>query len=236
MPDFWDSKQQASKLTSLFMEFVRKRLSSLRKREPEYGLVAPRSEVYTADIDDLVERFATSLYVSSYLFGDRFPVVHSSGGSIPIDLSRVVGPGRSRLIDLIERAARFLPPPRPLFRQSPFVQLKIKYEEPREVESIFQNSLFDFLYTRFEARESDVSEQPGRLFEVRTSTHGLRVNYSTVFLFDPYQVFGSPTSPVRAWIQPGNYYFGAVGPGIPLWFDMESKYEIPRMSHAQLQI
>jgi hypothetical protein len=54
------------------------------------------------------------------------------------------------------------------------------------------------------------------------------------FEFDPYVAFGSPTSPVRRWIQPGNYYFGAVGPGVPLQFDM-TKHDVMQVDYAALE-
>lgn len=74
---------------------------------------------------------------------------------------------------------------------------------------------------------------PGLFFEVRTRTPGLRVYYHPSYWHDTNTVFGQPSSPVRGFIKPGRYVFGAMGHGSPLRFEPD-EYEIPPLTSAQL--
>jgi hypothetical protein len=99
--------------------------------------------------------------------------------------------------------------------------------------SFFEERLFDFLNTRFGER---TASRPGCEFEVTTDTDGLTVYYSPVFILEDDLVFGEPTNPVREWLHPGNYYFGADGPCVTRRFDTSRKYEVPRLGKAHLHI
>lgn len=109
----------------------------------------------------------------------------------------------------------------------------IKHVAPAEAISLFRQRLTTFLTVRFSARQSNISANPGLNFRVITQGVGLRVHWSPAYFFDPNNVFGSPTSPVDSWIQPGKYIFGAAGPTFPLKFE-SAQFDIPPLAQATL--
>jgi hypothetical protein len=247
MPNHRDSEERAASLARFFAERAaevgsfrsEERGSAFEIRRYEQGIfsrISPKVDVYTADVVNLTERFSRSLILTNAMFAGEFPVVIGPEGPIPIDMSSVLGRGpfdvRRLEFELDTRSFIDFP----WAHRAPFSRMRLENLAVDEALSVFQRHLFGFLYTRFEARESDISEKPGRLFTVTTDTEGLRVHYSTAFIFEPDHVFGEPTNPVRGWLQPGNYHFGAMGSGVELWFDMKGKYDVPRQDKAHLRI
>jgi hypothetical protein len=109
----------------------------------------------------------------------------------------------------------------------------IKHVSSADAVSYFRERLVAFLTVRFSARQSNISTNPGLKFRVMTQGIGLRVHWSPAYFFNPHNVFGSPTSPVDAWIQPGKYIFGAVSPTFSLKFDV-AEFDVPPLTEATL--
>lgn len=192
-------------------------------------MVPPRAEIVTADAASSAERFAQTLSVARFALDDQVPAIETEEGPVPIDLTAVFD-AASLSRSVLQQSVRHLLSTS-LFRGLGVVAVR----SDQAIES-FRGGLVAFLFNRFEARENDDSERPGRIFQVTADTEGLRIHYSPAFIFERDRIFGAPTNPVRSWIHPGNYYFGAAGPTVPLWFDMAAKYEIPRVSKAHLHV
>ncbi len=84
----------------------------------------------------------------------------------------------------------------------------------------------DFLISRFSARRPYLSRSPGIRFKVVSQCPGERVHYSPAYFQKVSTVFGSPTTPVKAWIQPGRYTFSVVGSSGQMRFD-PGHYSVP---------
>jgi hypothetical protein len=107
----------------------------------------------------------------------------------------------------------------------------------------FEEELVNFLSIRLRAQRSILrhfgywkaisDKSPGLRFRVVTQRHGLRVHYTPSYFVSAWNVFGSPTSPVDGWIQPGRYKFGAMGANFPLRFD-PGDFDIPPLREAHL--
>ena len=231
LPMHDDSGANARQLADLFVDYVlassKATLTSERPRPRT--MVLPRAEIVTADAASSTERFAQTLAVARFALDDQVPAVETQEGPVPIDLTAafdVASYSRSVLQDSV----------RHLLGASLFRSIGLIAVRSDQAVEAFRRGLVAFLFNRFEARESDDSERPGRLFQVTADTEGLRVHYSPAFLLERDRIFGAPTNPVRSWIHPGNYYFGAAGPQVTLWFDLAAKYEIPRVSKAHLHV
>jgi len=184
------------------------------------------------EIDDItpsVERLARTLAIARVALDNRVPAVNTHYGPMSIDLSEVVSDSRNQRTTLLESVKQLL-------SAVMFRRLDVVFIDRARALWYFREGMFSFLYERFEARDRSESDRPGRLFEVTTNTEGLRVHYSPAFILERDRVFGEPTNPVSSWIQPGCYYFGAMGPNVDLWFDMDAKYEIPRTGRAHLNV
>jgi hypothetical protein len=232
---FEDSRQKARELAVScrdyainWREHVAVFLESPSASRTRMPLTLPRQDIFTGDIIEASERFALTLALSQAIFGDAVGVVRAVTSMIPIDMTTALLRGR------ITGSKVQRPTIGDFFGQPPFDKLGVQTASQLEAARFFHDGLSRFLYTRFEARESDISDKPGCLFTVTANTEGLRIHYSKAFIFDPHHVFGSPTNPVRRWLQPGDYYFGAIGPEQPLWFDLQSEYEVPEITHAHL--
>jgi hypothetical protein len=189
-------------------------------------------DIYVADVEAAADRFDAQLqFCLRFKLG--FPCVFIPA-LVPVDwssiipslktdswrwLTRVAEPGR------FEKAWHSLPS---------FGRFGgIKLVRPLDALRSLREGLVQFLTVRFSARKSNISAGPGLRFRVITRTHGLRVHWSPAYFFNPNNVFGSPTSPVDGWIQPGKYKFGAVGPNFPLRFD-SATFNIPPLTQATL--
>jgi hypothetical protein len=118
-------------------------------------------------------------------------------------------------------------------------RFRASVHDPIEVKGFIKNRLTQFLTPRFRAYkppEPSTTAFTGLRFQVNTAKHGLRVHYSPAYFYDPTNVFGSPTSPVVEWIQPGRYLFGVIDHGELMPRFDPAEFDIPTHTHAQLVI
>lgn len=189
-------------------------------------------EIYAADVEAAVDRFdAQTKFCNEHQIG--FPCI-SLPAPIPVDWSNLFAFFGHDIWPNLQAPKKY-----EWFNQtgsslSLFNRLGgIKHVSFADATSYFRERLLTFLTVRFSARESNISTNPGLTFRVITQGIGLRVHWSPAYFFNPHNVFGSPTSPVDAWIQPGKYIFGAVGPTVSLQFDA-AEFDIPPLTQATL--
>jgi hypothetical protein len=105
-------------------------------------------------------------------------------------------------------------------------------------ENGFKEGLRRFLKSRVfpaDTRASPPHASGGFMFEVSTNSAGLRVHYSPAFFINSRTVFGLPSTPVQARLQPGRYVFGAYPPDCGYWSNEE--YDVPgTTSKAHLDV
>lgn len=217
-----DHADQARKLTNSLLE-------GIGNVERQY---CPTSlDIFVADVEADIDRLNLQL---SYCYDHRlsYPCLDDfNSGPVPLDMTFVVEMflwsfdsfSYHSALELLRRNASF------------FDNWQLRYSEysADEVVGFLNTRLFDFLTTRFSARQSNISTRPGLPFRVITQRHGLRVHYSPSYAMKPSRVFGSPTSPVDSWIQPGKWKFGAVGPNFKLRFD-PADFDVPPLTEAHL--
>lgn len=223
-------------MTATLLEQVRVAVDPRSGRETAFvGTVVSleASEIYTADVEFSLDRF-----VHQYLFargrGLPLPGIAVGDTIVPVDLFAL-----PMLVDIHEY--RYYWDFFPYWIESGGIYrgtqpLELIPLSPNKALTSLESALHEFLAVRFSARESNISQKPGLQFEVKTTTSGLRVHYSPAYLVNFNTVFSSPSSPVKQWIQPGRYIFGAVGPNTPLQFDFISHYSVPYDTKARLFI
>jgi hypothetical protein len=194
--------------------------------------VAESLDIYTADVEAAVDRFdAQTKFCNEHKIG--FPCV-SFPIPIPVDWSNLFALFGHNIWPNLKAPQKY-----EWFNQigsssSLFNNLGgVKHAGTADATSYFRQRLTAFLATRFSARQSNIATNPGLKFRVNTQGIGLRVHWSPAYFFNPHNVFGSPTSPVDAWIQPGKYIFGAVGSAFPLQFD-PAEFDVPPLTEATL--
>jgi|FLYL01.1.fsa_nt_gi hypothetical protein len=228
--------EQAKRLTERLLRIV----ENIGQQEPEYSL-EPQG-IYIADVEAAVERFAWQLWACRE-FGYGFPCLElEEAEPVPVDILGPYGPDTWRfwppwlerywletmhlLWEAWRRGRRAKRPPH-------IFDFKISEHSLSETKGFFASHLVSFLTSRFRAQQFSGSASPGLRLKVVTHRHGLRVHYSPAYFFNPWNVFGSPTSPVYGWIHPGRYMFGAMGPRFPLTFD-PANFDIPPCTEARL--
>ena len=100
--------------------------------------------------------------------------------------------------------------------------------EPDRAESGFRRGLQRFLATRLfpaHGKPAGPTAPVGYDFEVATKTPGLQINYSPAYFVNRNLVFGVPSTPVRQYMQPGRFIFGAYPPDEGYWSSPE--YDVP---------
>jgi hypothetical protein len=192
--------------------------------------------IFQADVEADVERF--SLQVKFCLDNERlFPcLVMASGDPLPIDFTFGAGfytsPGPQwNLICHYDTHRIFLDIQGQCF-EGPTVYSRAF--PPEETKGFFKSRLQRFLASRFKSTEEAESDRPGLPLRVVTRKSGLRVHYSPAYFFNPALVFGSPTSPVSGFIQPGRYIFGVVGGDLPKPTFISAEYDIPPTEEVHL--
>ncbi|QDU66248.1 hypothetical protein Pla86_13140 [Planctomycetes bacterium Pla86] len=201
-----------------------------------------KRDVFLADVELSVERFRSMLYQLREAGVGEIPCLIRSGGDpVAIDWSTQLemagfyesnrlsthdlGLRRGHIADLLNHlASRWFSSP-----STPATQLVSSGELLRS----FSRRLVDFLQARFDARRSDISGDPGMRFTVHANRNGLRVFYSPAYFVCPHTVFGSPTSPVVQWLQPGRYIFALEEPGGLTYWD-HGEYDVPPRHTATL--
>jgi len=204
----------------------------LKNIDGKRDYVSQSLDIYTADVEAAVDRFdAQTKFCNQFKIG--FPCILLSE-PIPVDWSNLFA---FFGLDILSK----LKPPQ---KYDWFNQVgsslalvgnwgTVTHISSADAISYFRTGLVRFLTVRFSARQSNISTNPGLQFRVITQGIGLRVHWSPAYFFNPQNVFGSPTSPVDAWIQPGKYMFGAVGPNLSLQFD-PAMFDIPPLTQATL--
>jgi hypothetical protein len=230
-----DAETAAQTLTVQLMAIVDKATAVSQNSVSVAAMVCAPMDIYTADVEFAVQRFAFTIAVCKQN-NIRVPIVSSGAFRIPIDITAGISFENYALWEPIAGRSVLEPHLPSLFGIPVLSQDEVSVVDSGEAVQLFRGGLQSFLTARFKARQSNISQKPGLLFTVSTVTLGLRVHYSPAFFFNPNNVFGSPTTPVSAWIQPGKYVFGAVGPHTPLKFDMQAHYTIPPQTDAQLNI
>jgi hypothetical protein len=211
-------------------------LNNIGTGERQY--TSEKLDIYLADVESTVDSFDLQLrLLRRYELG--FPsIVHQETEPIPISIAGIFWPNWFvSEIQFEPFLEEFLFMPRRvwleisgrLYENSGF---KVELMEYEKTIQYLRRGLEQFLATRFSARRSDISQSPGLFFRVFTRRRGLRIHYSPSFFIE-WRVFGSPTSPVGGWIQPGLYKFAAVGHRFPFTVD-PGDYEIPPRTEAHL--
>jgi hypothetical protein len=170
----------------------------------EYTSVA--ADVPLADVEADVQSFRNGLLYQRHVTQGVVCRETPSGPPIPIDIFdfwRVVMPSTPFPRHAVEAAG-----------------LATMLTSAEEAISFFTARLNDFLTTRFAARESDISRNPGYQIEVHTHHFGERVHYSPAYFQKISTVLGSPTTPVTGWIQPGPYTFSVMKAGGQIAYDI----------------
>ena len=240
------------RLTSLFMQKLERDIKYFRYSDESRGMLtssvrAPEplridSRIHLADCEATAERFAYTFSLCERFHTRGFPVLPTEDGPVPIILS---SPDTTTpTVQLLQVRQRFAE----ITLQQVLFGRPVFFASFSDITNTFQHGLTSFLRTRlsydiesptfFGAIRPGTGNQgpPGRLFEVTTSTEGLTVYYSPAFVVQDDLVFGFPTNPVKEWLHPGNYYFGASGPGVAPFFDTDNKYEVPRLGRAHLHV
>ena len=201
-----------------------------RLESPEAVATTERVEIPLGDVETTVDRFGAQYRLLQRMDESLPCLVTGLGVPVPIDLG--VDPFPASFVEsfLDFRGGPYLRYfPRDYGRD--FFELtderRLEFVPPYVAAGFFRERLAAFLTSRFEARGSDISEDPGIRVQVDTRSHGLRVHYSPAYFFNPSSVLGNPTTPVVRWIQPGRYVFGASVPGRQPRFEMHAEYDIP---------
>lgn len=210
-----------------------------RKQQREYEYKPVRSSFFLADVESDAQVFSHQLAMAVDE-GDGFPCIASPNSPpIPIDVLDFF-----RGATYLYRGRLPFPPYPPFnfmlkeFRYllKDFVagpKFEIFQVDPFRTVAFFRAHLSDFLASRFSARGPYISKSPGIRFTVATQCPGERVHYSPAYFQKVSTVFGSPTTPVKAWIQPGRYTFSVVGVNGQMRFD-PGQYAVPPSKSAHL--
>jgi len=201
----------------LARSLTRKLMSADRAEAVRY--TEDERQIYLTDVRSDVLKFRNAKYV---LYGDsmRFPCLVAQGlpGPIPIFLGfenslfamiRRGSPNwlRHWTYEVSSNVLEFLAAERPL---TLVPDTRIELLDVETTEKYFSEGLEHFLAVRFDARQSDISAEPGHFFTVYTKSRDLTIHISPAYAIDPYLSFGDQLSPeVSQYVQPGRWIFGA---------------------------
>lgn len=189
--------------------------------------------LFTADIEASIDRFSVQLALCRRE-GLGFPCfLDPESDPVPMDWSENIDlVGESCVRSFSDRrlaSYKGLSPADFLPRGQPYALY-----EPSKVVEFLRRGLTTFLTARFRGGGGpNLYMSSGLKFTVITKRDGLRVHYSPSYFLSWGNVFGSPTSPVFGWIQPGRYKFGAIGRGFPFRFD-SADFDVPPQTQAHL--
>lgn len=105
---------------------------------------------------------------------------------------------------------------------------RIELVSTEQARESFTSRLIRFLGLRINDVEGSSEGSPGYVFKVYTNSHSLRIHYSPAYFINYNLAFGSPTTPVSGYLQPGRYTFGAYPNDY--WDGVE--YDIPGPQHS----
>jgi len=117
-------------------------------------------------------------------------------------------------------------------------KIDLQYTAHEKAVSGFLTRLRGFIETRLPpSLPPPPRSKKGYEFRVETASSGLRVHVSDAYYFDPHQLFAWPTTPVKGFLDPGIYIFGAAARfGEQVVFDETVEYRIPDHTGARLEI
>jgi hypothetical protein len=202
---------------TLARSLARKLISADRPEVLRY--TKDEREIYLTDVRSDVGKFQNAKHAMSS-YGMQFPCLVARGlpGPIPIFLgfeNSLFAMARSRpqnwfgpwtyeayysVLNLLSTDRRLTLDP----------DTRIQLLDVETAEKYFSESLERFLAVRFDARQSNISAEPGHLFTVHTDSPHLTIHISPSYAIDPYLSFGDQLSPeVSQYVQPGRWIFGA---------------------------
>jgi len=195
-------------------------------------------DIYLGDVAELSREFARALRIHEW-YGLPFPCIkspmlpHAIPLSIGIEDSLLFDAPRFQIRLHDEWAFRI---DRYLKYRSTTSDVIIESSSTEQVRELFFRGMQRFLAVRFSARQSNISARPGFLFEVETDTSGLIVVYGGASYLKA-RPFQAPTTPVRQWIQPGGWIFGAATSSpVPRWDPAMLQYDVPPDNKAKIKI
>lgn len=152
------------------------------------------------------------------------PVVRMNDDYVPVDLGIAnMGYAPAHSVEGIVGA----------FNEAPST-LRTDLVNSTSAEKGFKRGLNRFLSTRLFPAKPPPQRQStlvgGYQFTVTTRTPGLRIHYSPAYFINQRRVFGLPSTPVSARLQPGRYIFGAYLPSPGYWSSDE--YDVPGTTHT----
>lgn len=204
------------------------------RKDVELPYLSLPEEVPLADVEADVQAFASIL--KFYRAAGRHAVLcrkMPTGPSIPVHIFDAWPLWRA---SLESKSGRYLPLdelPEDVLKA--INKLELTFEPVKEAIASFDSRLQDFLTARFSARQSNISKNPGHQIEVHTLQSGERVHYSPAYFQKVSTVFGSPTTPVPGWIQPGLYTFSLMKTVGIMAFD-PGQYSIPPSMKIHLMV
>lgn len=227
LPPRDDNARSARQLTEKLLDAIETRHPVLADGNDE------PLDIPIADIVMTVERFTQQYWLLNEIGAPFWCLTAGKDTPIPLDLGWTVSPRAStqsrdlwrRLADSTVRELSGL-----------VARSSLGEFDPVEARLFLGARLQSFLNTRFSARESDISKRPGIEVRVDTRSRGLRVHVSPAYFFNSTTVFGTPTTPVIGWLQPGRYVFGASKPGKPADFDRYGEYNVPGTPRVALSL
>jgi hypothetical protein len=203
---------------------------------------SPQADVYLADVEADGQAFSQQLSLAIEEGDGGYPcIARKDGNPVPIDVMDLYR-GFAYLYPYSKRPFPPFHPYRFMLREFKFLVADLLPGQPFEIVEIdsgkvvgfFRERVVSFLATRFSARAA-VANSPGIRFTVNTQNPGERVHYSPAYFQKLSTVFGSPTTPVKGWIQPGRYTFSVVGVNGQMRFD-PAHYPVPPKKDAHLII
>jgi hypothetical protein len=228
-----DDEQQARLLTNRLLESV---------EAGKHQGASERLPIYVADVETAVSRFSLQLRFWQEL-GSGFPcfrpkgeeplLIDMLGGFAPASESQLSPFPEKYWVAILQMGTELWRRWAAFVRPSPSRGLPLSECSTEEARESFASRLAAFLTLRYRAKVQVMSFSPGLQFKVVTTNPGLRVHYSPAYFFNPWNVFGGPTTPVYGWIQPGRYIFGAVGPDFPMQFE-SGHFDMPPSTEARL--
>lgn len=210
-------------------------IDALKTRLPSLQAWAYAASIWdsVADLQGSVDRFKSQVYTLDH-HNRKFPcVIGIQEQPIPIDPIAI--PGFDTDLFGPEFATEIEIPKINIER------LSIEDFPLEQATEFFLSGLDSFLRTRLSAPRSRhryifQGGSPGLLFQVTTNTNGYTVHYTHQYYLNPNYIFGAPTTPVNAFIQPGRWHFGTSKGNGPITWDLSNVYDVPQMFQAHIPV
>jgi len=222
------------------------------KRSATLGELSHNAPIEFADIEQGLMRFQSEYRLAGQRNDEMLcAVVNTDETAIPVDSRSVYAAVSAHSDDLNERISNTERPWIDLGLLGDVVAriggLETKVFNKDEAFQVFAGNLRYFIFTRLigssilasggSGEPSGRPAPPGVLpFTVHANFEGLRIHYDPIYLHSGNgKVFGSPSSPVDHWLEPGSYIFGGATYGPPRW-DPDGVYDVPPAAEAHLTL